>query len=135
MPPTERPDSESKAFFHAVMPAHPLVQIKPMFGQLAGFVHGNMFAGLYGDNVFVRLPDSEQAELLAEEGASPLEPMPGRPMKEYVSLPAAWRDDPDRVRGWILRGLNWVSRCRKSRPNQRGPRAVGARKRQKGSAG
>ncbi len=73
--------------------------IRTEFGNLAGFVNGNMFMGLYGDDMFVRL---------AEEGATAFEPMKGRPMGEYVVLPREWRDDPGSVDTWVSRSLVWT---------------------------
>lgn len=59
-----------------------------MFGHPCAFVSVQMFMGVFGNAVFVRLPEDLRGELLAEEGAGPFEPMAGRPMKEYVTLPA-----------------------------------------------
>jgi len=91
-----------------------------MFGNLAAFVNGNMFAGLFGDRVFARLPAEARDELLACDGAEPFEPMPGRRMGEYVVLPDAWRDEPETVRSWLLRSLRWAAELplkeKKSRP-------------------
>jgi hypothetical protein len=36
----------------------PAVEIKPMFGNLGAFAGGNMFAGLFGPEVGVRLDDA-----------------------------------------------------------------------------
>jgi TfoX/Sxy family transcriptional regulator of competence genes len=59
-----------------------------MFGGPAYFVNGNMFAGVLGEQLMVRLDADDRAELLdADPGAVPFEPMPGRPMREYVTLP------------------------------------------------
>jgi hypothetical protein len=93
-----RPDDSSRQFFRDVLPDDPLVQSRPMFGNVAAFVNGNMFSGLFGDRVFVRLPPDARAELLAVDDASPFEPMPGRPMAEYVVLPGAWRGEPETAR-------------------------------------
>ncbi len=79
-----------------------------MFGNVAGFVNRNMFMGLFGSDLFLRLSESDQAELLLEEGAFILEPMKGRPMREYVVIPESWRKEPDRVRNWVSRSLAWV---------------------------
>jgi TfoX/Sxy family transcriptional regulator of competence genes len=79
-----------------------------MFGNLAGFVNGNMFTGLFGSEVFVRLPEEARVRLLSEEGASPFEPMPGRPMTEYVVMPVAWRNEPEKAQTWVERSLNWA---------------------------
>ena len=103
-----RPDDASRAFFESILPDDPRVQVRPMFGNVAGFVNGNMFIGLFGDEVLVRLPDADRAELLEAEGASIFEPMAGRPMKEYVTIPHAWRSEPDRARGWVTRSLDWA---------------------------
>lgn len=81
-----KPDAEARALFESLVPEHPDVRTRPMFGNVAAFVNGNMFTGLYGSDVFVRLPEKDRAALTGEGGAA-LEPMPGRPMREYVVLP------------------------------------------------
>jgi len=98
----------SKSFYKSVMPPDPRVVVKPMFGSLASFINGNMFAGLHGEELFVRLPEDERQRLLAVEGAAEFSPMPGRPMKEYVTLPEKWRQDADTVSAWVQRSLDWA---------------------------
>ena len=97
--PFPRPDEETKAYFESVLPDDPRVQVKPMFGNVAGFLNGNMFMGLFGADLLVRLSEADRAEILQEDGTSIFEPMAGRPMKEYVAIPRSWRAEPDRVRG------------------------------------
>ncbi|MDN3017314.1 hypothetical protein PH210_14030 [Paenibacillus sp. BSR1-1] len=63
-----RPDEDSKAFFSTVIPVDPRINIKPMFGNLASFINGNMSAGLFGPQIFVRL--QERLRLLEEQGAT-----------------------------------------------------------------
>ena len=103
-----RPGESDIAWFDELLPQRPEVERKPMFGNLAGFAGGTMFLCLFGDDVAVRLDEAGRAELLAEEGAAPFEPMPGRPMKEYVVLPAAWRDEPERARRWVERSADYA---------------------------
>jgi len=105
-----RPDEDSREFFKSIVPDDPRVTVRPMFGNLSGFVNGNMFFGLFGNDLFVRLSDEDQQVLLLKEGASVLEPMKGKPMKDYVILPRAWRDRPQTVRQWISRSLDWASK-------------------------
>ena len=62
-------DKEAEAFFKSLLANDPTVTVKPMFGNLAAFVNGNMFAGLYGDDLFVRLSEQESQELLKHTGA------------------------------------------------------------------
>ena len=42
------PSEDDKQFFRSLIPEDPEVEIKPMLGNLGAFVHGNMFAGLFG---------------------------------------------------------------------------------------
>lgn len=103
-----RTDDKMKQFFAAVMPGDPHIHIRPMFGNLAGFINGNMFVGLYGQQIFVRLPEDERTRLMEQEGAALFSPMPGKPMKEYVTLPEEWRDEPGKITAWIEQSLQWA---------------------------
>lgn len=104
-----RPDEATRAYFHAILPEDARIGVRPMFGNLAGFVNGNMFTGIFGASVFVRLPAEERAALLALPGAAPFAPMEGRPMVEYVTLPDHWRDQPDQARAWVIKSLAWAA--------------------------
>lgn len=119
-----RPSQETQDLFRALVRDAPGVQVKPMFANLGAFVNGNMFAGLFGDSIGVRLPDeSVRAELLAVEGAGPYGPAE-RPMGGYVSLPEAWKDDPDRLREWIDVALEQVGRMppKEKKPRKAAPK-------------
>ena len=48
----------------------PGVEQKRMFSYPASFVNGNMFAGLFGEDLFVRLPDVEAAAVRSDGGRS-----------------------------------------------------------------
>ena len=78
-----------KARFRAALPDAPDVVVKPMFGNLGAFVHGNMFAGVLGSSIGVRVLDEQgRADLLTEPGAGAFGPE-GRPMGGYVGLDAS----------------------------------------------
>ena len=79
---------ELAAKFDRAAPKDPRVVRKPMFGYPALYLGGNMFAGTFQDKVVARLSEQERAKV-AKAGAKPFEPMPGRPMKEYVVIPPA----------------------------------------------
>ena len=49
---------------------------------------------------------SARREEVLGAGGRVFEPMPGRPMREYVVLPEAWREEPDRIRDWVARSLD-----------------------------
>jgi TfoX/Sxy family transcriptional regulator of competence genes len=69
---------------------------KTMFGYPVYFVNGNMFMGLFEESLFLRLPD-DQVGKLQKEGHSIafLEPMKGRPMKNYFVIPSEIYDRKD----------------------------------------
>lgn len=99
-----KPSGQAKAAFAKLVPGEPAVTLKPMFGNMAAFVNGNMFSGLFGDGLFVRLPDNEAAPIM-KAGGRPFEPMPGHAMTGYVMVPADWQKRPDSVRAHITRSL------------------------------
>jgi TfoX/Sxy family transcriptional regulator of competence genes len=114
-----RADAAVREYFDAVLPDDPRILVRPMFGNLAGFVNGNMFTGVFGDTIFVRLDEGGRTELLAIPGAEPFEPMAGRPMREYVVLPEAWRQEPERTRTWLARALEWAGELPPKEPKPR----------------
>ena len=72
-----------------VLPEGPNIERRKMFGYPCAFVNGNMFAGLFATEMFVRLPAEERLSMIGDHAAKPLEPMPGRPMKDYIVVPPA----------------------------------------------
>src|SRR6266849_3044937 len=93
--------------FEAAMPGAPAVK-RPMFGYPCGFVNGNMFTGLFADKMFVRLPEDSRAELMGI-GGSPFEPMPGRPMRDYVVIPNTIVAKPSELKAWAGKALRYGS--------------------------
>jgi TfoX/Sxy family transcriptional regulator of competence genes len=102
-----KPSEEAITAFRAVVPDHPAVTMRPMFGNLAAFVNGNMFSGLFGEDLFVRLSESDLSRLMSE-GGGPFEPMPGRGMKGYATLPKGWGGRKPATTEWIARSLTWA---------------------------
>ncbi len=105
-----RADESSKELFTSFLPSDSRVTVRPMFGNVSAFVNGNMFFGVFGNDLFVRLSDKHREELLKKKGASLLEPMKGKPMKEYVVIPRTWRTEPETVRLWVSRSLDWAGK-------------------------
>jgi TfoX/Sxy family transcriptional regulator of competence genes len=99
-----KPTEQAKAAFSKLVPDEPAVTLRPMFGNLSAFVNGNMFAGLFGEDLFVRLPDDESAQV-RKQGGRNFEPMPGHAMKGYVVVPATWRSKPEPAVVLIKRSL------------------------------
>lgn len=90
-----KPSDASKAALARVVPDEPAVTIKPMFGQMSGFVNGNMFVGIFGDELILRLPEEEIAKV-KKSGGRDFEPVAGHKMGGYVVYAGAWQDRPPR---------------------------------------
>ena len=99
-----KPTDADKAKFQALVPDDPRVVIKPMFGNLGAYVNGNMFIGLFGSDIGVKLADADQRQLRDAGGGSfgPEE----RPMGGYVTLPADL--SPRQAGTWIAKSLAHV---------------------------
>jgi TfoX/Sxy family transcriptional regulator of competence genes len=101
----ERSPADLTARFEAVTDRHPDIRRRKMFGEIAGFVNGNLVTGLHAGRWFVRLVGDQKAEAMALPGARPFEPMAGRPMGDYVVLPPDVVDDDATLSGWIERAI------------------------------
>jgi TfoX/Sxy family transcriptional regulator of competence genes len=121
--PWSKPQPELVDRFHEAVVGIDGVEVRKMFGFPAAFVGGNMAAGLHQDIIMVRLPDEERRARLAE-GWSLFEPMPGRPMREYVALPTEVAADPTAARGWIERAAAYTATLPPKAPK---PRRTGER--------
>jgi TfoX/Sxy family transcriptional regulator of competence genes len=97
---------EDKAHFRSLVPEAPGVEVKPMFGSVGAFVNGNMFAGLFGTDIGVKLDEASMSELGALDGSGPFGPEE-RPMGGYLSLPPTFTDD-ERV-AWMERARDHVA--------------------------
>jgi TfoX/Sxy family transcriptional regulator of competence genes len=105
MPGFAKSPPELIARFHEVTDEMPGAEHRLMFGYPALFVGGNMISGLYESTWFVRLADPPRSELLALDGAGPVEIMPGRAMAGYVALPPALIGDDRAIRNWLERAI------------------------------
>ena len=120
MPKATETDKER---FRSLVPDVPEVSVKPMFGNLGAFVNGNMFAGLFGPTIGIRLSSGDRQQLESGERTVPFGPA-DRPMREYTGLPEIWNEEGDgddaRARAWIRKAYEHVAglppKAPKSRP-------------------
>ena len=105
----EKPDPLVAERLAAAMEGLPVYR-RSMFGGVAWFVESNaqMFAGVWGDALDLRVGVEDVAALVAAGKARPFEPMEGRPMREYVLVPAASMRPAD-YRRWVARALAFTS--------------------------
>lgn len=75
-----------KELFANTISYFPEAEPRKMFGYPCAFVHSQMMCGVFEDRLMVRLAEEDRAKIL-KLGARPFEPMPGRPMREYIEVP------------------------------------------------
>jgi hypothetical protein len=95
--------------FAKIVPGAPGVQRKKMFGYPCAVLGGHMFMGLHGDRLVLKLPEAQRQQALAHEGVSQFEPMPGRPMKEFVALSADLVAEAATIDPWIRAALQYAA--------------------------
>jgi TfoX/Sxy family transcriptional regulator of competence genes len=83
------------------------VERRKMFGYPAAFVHGNMAAGLHQDGLILRLP-ADDRDALMKAGGKQFEPMPGRPMREYVVAPSTFTERRAELKKWLERAVTYA---------------------------
>jgi TfoX/Sxy family transcriptional regulator of competence genes len=105
MPKFEKSSPELIARFDAAAARFPQAERRKMFGYPALFVGGNLVTGLFAQSWMIRLPDDERAALLELPGAASFEPMAGRPMKGYATLPADVVADDAALDDWVRRAI------------------------------
>ena len=100
---------ELKALLEAAMKDVPCEK-RPMFGYPAYFINRHMFIGLFQRSVFIRLSQDQLARLQAKHGAiCNLEPMPGKPMKDYYVLPESVYANGKIFKEAIVRSAEYTS--------------------------
>ncbi len=115
--PWRKAPADLKERFEAAVAGIEGLEQRQMFGYPAGFIGGNMTTGLHQESWIVRLPEDERRERIAD-GWTIFEPMPGRPMREYVALPEAVVADPDQARAWVERAAAYVRSLPPKAPKQ-----------------
>src|SRR5688572_6115387 len=99
---------ENHPLFHAALPRDPRISTVNMFGGVAAKVNGQMFAGLFARGAIVKLSAPDQKAALALDGAEMFDPMDnGRIMRDTVFLPESVMDEPEELRAWLRKALQY----------------------------
>jgi TfoX/Sxy family transcriptional regulator of competence genes len=83
----EKPGEEVVNQFNVAIPDDERIERRKMFGFPCIFVNGNMAAGIFNQSIFARMNKQDLNDWLNNKKATLFEPMPGRPMKEYIDVP------------------------------------------------
>lgn len=121
--PFRKPTADLAERFAAAVAAVDGLEPRTMFGMPAAFLNGNMTAGIFADSIMVRLSEADRAARLAE-GWSLFEPMPGRPMREYVAAPPTVVAAPDALEDLIGQAAAFVRTLPPKLPRPRRSKAA-----------
>ncbi len=115
----EKPSPELTRILEESSAPFGIIERRKMFGCPAYYINGNMFAGVYGRQLFLRLPLEARDELRDTFGAKPFEPIAGRPMKEYVQMPEAIWSDEAALDEWMRRSVEHMASLPAKEPKPR----------------
>jgi TfoX/Sxy family transcriptional regulator of competence genes len=88
---------------------------KQMFGYPSCVLRGNMFMSLHEDALILRLSETDRTELAEHHGGTVFEPMPGRPMREYMVVPAELVYT-DAAEEWVRRSRSYAEQLPAKKP-------------------
>ena len=95
---------------------------RKMFGGLCLMLNGNMFAGIIGDELMLRVGPQRFEELLAKPGVRPMD-FTGRPMNGYLYVAAqAFARDED-LSVWLQPALSFVESLPAKQPGSKPARS------------
>jgi hypothetical protein len=91
-----------------------------------------MFAGLFQSSLFMRISPAQVTDLTKQHPTiCSLEPMPGRPMKQYFVIPEALYRQEEAVKAVAVEAAAYVGALAPKTPKPRKPKAAnGARPKQ-----
>ncbi len=88
------------------------------FGYPACTVNGNMFMSLHADRLILRLSDNDRTAFIDTYDAPIFEPMPGRPMRDYVVVPDQLVSSHG-IDDWVARSLAYAAGLPAKKPKSR----------------
>ena len=91
----------------AVVEGRDDINEKPMFGGLCMLAHGNMFAGIQGETLMVRVGKDAHDEAMGKPHARIMD-FSGRPMRGYVYVDSPGIATEAQLREWIELSLAFV---------------------------
>lgn len=97
-----------KTRFASIIAQFPEAEPRKMFGYPAAFINDQMFFCTFGDAMMMRLSGDDRTKFLKLPDAKLFEPMPGRPMKEYVQIPKQMMESKE-LNKWLTKSLAYAA--------------------------
>ena len=104
-----RPENSASLIRSRSLYKEELLEFKPCFGAVAGYVDGKIFVSYGNFGLALKLPPGPRSELLERQGGTPLRYFPkGHVKKEYVVIPPRILDHGPTFRGLVRRSVEYV---------------------------
>ncbi|HSX48161.1 MAG TPA: TfoX/Sxy family protein [Candidatus Nanoarchaeia archaeon] len=103
----EKPSADLVALYEELIANRP-IDSRMMFGSPCGFINANMQSGVHAQTMFVRLGEDDRAKFLRQPNTSLFEPMPGRPMKDYVAFVEPLEEDLANLEKWLDTSVSYT---------------------------
>lgn len=115
MPSFAKAPPELVARFDELAALVPDATRRQMFGYPSCVLGGNMFMALHTDRMILRLSEPDRREITAKHKTTVVEPMPGRPMKEYMVIPPTLLASAA-IQNWVARAHNYAATLPAKKP-------------------
>lgn len=104
----KKPEQSTLDLYESISNQLTDIEKRKMFGYPCAFIKGNMFFGVFENDLFIRVSADHKAELMANNGFTQLAPM-GRPMKEYLVIPVEVRINNTELINLVKQSLAFAS--------------------------
>lgn len=104
----KKPEQSTLDLYESISNQLDGIEKRKMFGYPCAFVNGNMFFGVFENELFLRVGVDQKTDLIGKRGFTQLAPM-GRPMKEYLVIPVEVRNNPSDLVNLVRQSLIFTS--------------------------
>lgn len=92
----QKPSEQTISIYQNIVSRLDGVEKRTMFGCPCAFVNGNMFFGVYQDQLFLRMSDEQREQLSQFMPIKSFSPM-GKVMKAYIAIPGEIMNEQEKL--------------------------------------
>ena len=105
----KKSSAEAVERFVGALPTDAAGGRRKMFGYEACFVNGGFWAGMYQEEIVIKLPPEVKAQTAELSAAKQFDPMGGRPMKNWWIVPRPVSESPKKLSALLVKTYGPVS--------------------------
>ena len=101
----QKPSEQTISIYQNIVSRLDGVEKRTMFGCPCAFVNGNMFFGVYQDQLFLRMSDEQREQLNQIMPIKSFSPM-GKVMKAYIAVPGEIMNEQEKLLTLVQNALD-----------------------------